>query len=399
MASIAEQISLLKKGVVDLVREEELAERLARGKPLRVKLGADPSAPDLHLGHVVVLTKLRQFQDLGHSVIFLIGDFTGRIGDPTGRSETRKALSDDDIRANAKTYQQQVFKILDPERTEIRFNSEWMDRMQASDLVRLCAQYTVARILERDDFEKRFREQRAIHLHEFLYPLVQGYDSVALEADVEIGGTDQRFNLLVGRELQRAYGQPTQIVLTLPLLEGTDGVQKMSKSLGNYIGISEAPDEIFGKVMSISDDLMLRYFELLTDHDAGAIRAEIAAGRQHPMEAKKRLATEIVARFHGPEAGPAARSYFENRFQKRQMPDEIAEFRISGNPASGVRLAEVMTGAALATSMSDARRKIQQGGVRVDGERITDIHHVLAPKTAILQVGPKNLRRIIFLEN
>jgi tyrosyl-tRNA synthetase len=397
MPSVADQIALLRKGVVAIVPEEELVERLARGRPLRVKLGADPSAPDLHLGHAVVLTKLRQFQDLGHTVIFLIGDFTGRIGDPTGRSETRKALSDEGIRENARTYQDQVFKILDPARTEIRFNSEWMDRMTASDMVRLCAHYTVARILERDDFEKRFREQRPIHLHEFLYPLVQGYDSVALEADVEIGGTDQRFNLLVGRELQKAYHQPPQVVLTLPLLEGTDGVQKMSKSLGNYIGISEPPDEIFGKIMSISDELMLRYFELLTDHDAGELGARMRSGQEHPMALKKKLGEEIVARFHGAAAARAACEAFEIRFQRRQLPEEIQEFRFPGDPPTGgIRLVEVVAASGMATSLSDARRKIQQGGVRVDGERITDIHALLEPRSVVVQVGPKNLRRVTF---
>jgi len=396
MSTIAEQIALLKKGAVNIVHEEELAERLRRGRPLRVKLGADPSAPDLHFGHVVVLTKLRQFQDLGHTVIFLIGDFTARIGDPTGRSETRKPLTDDEVRANAETYTQQVFKMLDPARTEIRFNSEWMDKMSASDMVRLCAQYTVARILERDDFEKRFKEQRPIHIHEFLYPLAQGYDSVALEADVEIGGTDQRFNLLVGRELQKSYGQAPQVILTLPLLEGTDGLQKMSKSLGNYIGIDEPAEEIFGKVMSISDQLMLRYFELLTDRDAAPLGHEIEAGRLHPMELKKDLAAELVARFHGPEAAAKVRAGFEKRFQRGQLPDEIPEFRFAGEGAAPVRLAEVIAASGMASSMSDARRKIQQGGVRVDGERITDIHRILEPRPAVVQVGPKNVRRIVF---
>lgn len=392
---IEAQVALLKRGAVNIVHEEELVRRLQEKRPLRVKLGADPSAPDLHLGHAVVLTKLRHFQDLGHSVIFLIGDFTGRIGDPTGRSETRRALTDEEVRANAKTYEEQVFRILDPERTEIRFNSEWMGAMSSSDLVRLCAQYTVARILERDDFEKRFRDQKPIHIHEFLYPLVQGYDSVALRADVEIGGTDQRFNLLVGRELQKSYGQAPQVVLTLPLLEGTDGVQKMSKSLGNYIGITEPPEEIFGKVMSISDELMLRYIDLLTDQDSARVRAEIDSDRQHPMDAKKALAADVVARFHGAAAAQQARAGFEERFQRRKLPSEIAEYHW-GTGATPARLVEILTASGLASSMSDARRKIQQGGVRLDGERVSDIHYVLPPRTTVVQVGPKNIRRIIF---
>ena len=396
MPSISEQIALLRKGSVALVHEKELRQRLGAGRPLRVKLGADPSAPDLHLGHAVVLTKLRQFQDLGHTVIFLIGDFTGRIGDPTGRSETRKALSDEEVRVNARTYQEQVFKILDPARTEVRFNSEWMDRMSATDIVRLCAQYTVARILERDDFEKRFKAQKPIHIHEFLYPLVQGYDSVALQADVEIGGTDQRFNLLVGRELQKSYGMAPQVVLTLPLLEGTDGVQKMSKSLGNYIGISEPAGDIFGKVMSISDELMLRYFDLLTELDPAGVRAEIERGGLHPMEAKKRLAGLLVERFHGAASAAAARAAFEQRFQRRQLPDEVPEYAWCGARGGTVRLVELLTAAGMASSMSDARRKIQQGGVRVDGERVTDIHCALPCRPVLLQVGPKSLRRIVF---
>lgn len=388
------QSALLAKGAVNVVHEEELAQRLGEGRPLRVKLGADPSAPDLHLGHAVVLTKLRQFQDLGHSVTFLIGDFTGRIGDPTGRSETRRALTDDEVRANAQTYREQVFTILDPERTEVRFNSEWMSSMSSADLVRLCGQYTVARILERDDFAKRFREQRPIHIHEFLYPLVQGYDSVALRADVEIGGTDQRFNLLVGRELQKAYGQRPQVVMTLPLLEGTDGVQKMSKSLGNYIGITEPASEIFGKIMSISDSLMLRYFELLTDRDAALIAADIESGRQHPMAVKKSLAVEIVGRFHGEPAALRAREAFEERFQRRQLPSDIEEVRWP--EPTGARLPEVLVRSGLASSMSDARRKIQQGGVRLDGERVSDIHFVVPPRSTVVQVGPKNARRLTF---
>jgi tyrosyl-tRNA synthetase len=366
---------------------------------LRVKLGADPSAPDLHLGHAVVLTKLRQFQDLGHTVVFLIGDFTGRIGDPTGRSETRRSLSPEEIAANAETYREQVFKILDPARTEIRFNSEWMEGMNASDLVRLCAHYTVARILERDDFARRFAEHRPIHIHEFLYPLVQGYDSVALRADVEVGGTDQRFNLLVGREIQKAYGQEPQIILTLPLLEGTDGVQKMSKSLGNYIGVTEAPEVMFGKVMSVSDALMMRYYELLTDVDVSALRAELQGQGLHPMEAKKRLASLLVSRFHDGEASDRARADFERRFQRRELPEAIAEIHWPDSVGEeGIRLAELVVAGGMASSMGAARRKIQQGAVRVDGERVIDPHWRVASgcAAAVIQVGHKQVRKFLF---
>jgi len=326
MRSFDEQLAVLRRGTVDVLPEGELLAKLREGRPLRVKLGADPSAPDLHLGHVVALNKLRQFQDLGHVVIFLIGDFTGMIGDPTGRSETRKPMTSEQVRANAETYRQQVFKILDPARTEVRFNSEWMDRMSAREMVRLCAHYTVARMLERDDFAKRYEEEHAIGVHEFLYPLVQGYDSVALRADVEVGGTDQRFNLLVGREIQKAYGQAAQVVVTLPLLEGTDGVQKMSKSLGNAIGIADRPDDMFGKLMSISDAMMLRYYEVLLGEDVKALRTQIESGAVHPMEAKKRLARTIVARFSGEETGRREQQRFERQFQERRLPEDIPKF-------------------------------------------------------------------------
>lgn len=396
MDRVDDQVELLRRGAVDLVHESELVERLRNGRPLRIKLGADPSAPDLHLGHVVVLTKLRQFQECGHTVIFLIGDFTGRIGDPTGRSETRRPLTEEEVRLNARTYQDQVFLILDEAKTEIRFNSEWMGAMSSSDMVRLCGHYTLARILERDDFATRFREQRPIHVHELLYPLVQGYDSVALQADVELGGTDQRFNLLVGRELQKAYGLAPQVVLTMPLLEGTDGVQKMSKSLGNAIGIGEPPDDVFGKVMSISDSLMFRYYELLTDRDVPALRREVEAGTLHPMEAKKSLGVALTARFHGAAAAEAAKLNFERRFQQRQLPDEMPEFVWRGPSAGGVRLAAVMLESGMASSLSDARRKIQQGGVRVNGERVLDPQCVLSDEPLVVQVGPRKLRRVTF---
>ena len=365
------ELERLTRGVVDVLPEGEFATRLdaaaREGRPLRIKLGADPSAPDLHLGHTVVLAKLRDFQELGHTVVFLVGDFTARIGDPSGRSETRKPLLPETIRENAATYREQVFKILDPARTEVRFNSEWMDAMSASDLVRLCGQYTVARILERDDFAKRFKDERPIGIHEFLYPLVQAYDSVALQADVEVGGTDQRFNLLVGREIQRAYGVPPQIVMTLPLLEGTDGVQKMSKSLGNAIGITEAPDEIFGKIMSISDELMERWFELLTADSASATKAALAGGDLHPREAKAQLAEEQVARFHTPELARAARERFDERFKRGGLPEEMITLWESDEPVGAeVSLPALLTKSGLTKSNGEARRLIAQRGVRIE---------------------------------
>jgi len=398
MTSADEQLELIRRGTVDVLPEDELATKLRAGKPLRVKFGADPSAPDLHLGHAVALTKLRQFQDLGHTVIFLIGDFTGMIGDPTGRSETRKPLTPEQVRANAETYQRQVFKILDPERTEVRFNSEWMEGMSAADVVRLCAHYTVARMLERDDFAKRCREERAIGIHEFLYPLIQGYDSVALRADVEVGGTDQRFNLLVGRELQKAYGQQSQVVVTLPLLEGTDGVQKMSKSLGNAIGIADPPDEIFGKLMSISDQMMLRYYELLTSDDVGALRMQIESGVLHPMEVKKHLAQRMVARFYDEPTGRRALDGFERRFQRRELPAEVPRYTWDQPPEVVPSLPRVVTTSGLASSMSEARRLIRQGGVRVDGERIDDPNFVfpLTQGEAVVQVGSRRVVAVDF---
>ena len=321
-----EQMRVIRRGAVEILLEEELLRKLSRGKPLKIKAGFDPTAPDLHLGHTVLLQKMKQFQDLGHEVVFLIGDFTGMIGDPSGRSETRKALSRAEVRQNAETYKQQVFKILSPEKTIIDFNSRWMEGMDTAAMIELSARYTVARMLEREDFKVRYQSQQPISIHEFLYPLIQGYDSVALQADVELGGTDQRFNLLMGRELQREYGQEPQVILTTPLLEGTDGVQKMSKSLNNYIGINEAPEQIFGKVMSISDDLMWRYAELLSEQgmeEIHGMRSQVAKGSLHPMGFKKSLAHEIVARFHGGAAADTARDYFEERHQKRSVPKNI----------------------------------------------------------------------------
>jgi len=393
--SVDEQLREIQRGTVDIIPLEELKKKLETGRPLRVKLGLDPSAPDLHLGHTVVLNKLRQFQELGHVVIFLIGDFTGMIGDPTGRSETRKPLTREQIKANADTYTEQAFKILDRQRTEIRFNSEWMGAMSSSDMIRLCSQYTVARLLERDDFAKRFRENTPIHVHELLYPLVQGYDSVALRADVELGGTDQRFNLLVGRELQRSHGQEPQIILTMPLLEGTDGVQKMSKSLGNYIGITEPPSEIYGKVMSISDLLMVKYYELLSTVDHAHVEA-IRRGDIHPMEAKQNLAAELVTRFHGAEAADTAIADFTQRFQRRELPSEIETFSWVGND-SPVWICHVLREAGLVKSTSEARRLITQGGVRRDGEKLEDADlQIPAQGETVLQVGRRRVVKVVF---
>jgi len=398
---LQDQLTSIRRGTIDVLPEEELVAKLRLQRPLRVKLGADPSAPDLHLGHAVVLTKLREFQDNGHTIIFLIGDFTAMIGDPTGKSETRKPLTREQVRDNAETYRQQVYKVLDPAKTEVRFNSEWMDGMTAADMVRLCAQYTVARMLERDDFARRYAEQRPIAVHEFLYPLVQGYDSVALRADVEVGGTDQRFNMLVGRELQKAYGQTPQVVVTLPLLEGTDGVAKMSKSLNNAIGITEPPEEIFGKLMSISDAMMLRYYTLLTDEDGATIGARIAAGALHPMEAKKRLARLIVSRFSSAEIAQQVQDEFERRFQRRQLPAEMQLFEWPTAVPDAIGLAQIVTASGMVGSMSEARRLISQGAVRIDGQRVQDIHYRVVPsdRDVIIQVGPRRVQAIRFPRN
>ncbi|GIW40493.1 MAG: tyrosine--tRNA ligase [Candidatus Binatia bacterium] len=391
------QLEVLLRKAVHVIHQEELAERLREGRPLRVKFGADPSAPDLHLGHVVVLDKLRQFQEFGHTVVFLIGDFTARIGDPTGRSETRKPLSPEEVEANAATYREQVFRILDPERTEVCFNRTWMEAMTAEELLRLCGQYTVARILERDDFSQRYREGRPIYLHEFLYPLLQAYDSVAVRADVEVGGTDQRFNLLVGREIQKAYGQRPQIVLTLPLLEGTDGVQKMSKSLGNAIGITEPPDEMFGKVMSISDALMWRYYELLTDEDVPKLRERVDAGALHPMEAKKELAWKLVRRFWGSEAAEGARKRFEDHFQRGRIPEEhIVVRHVEAGRWQEISLPHELVSAGLVASTSEAKRLIRQGAVRVEGTPHQDL--VVRPgegrHSVVVEVGKRRVLRL-----
>ena len=386
----------IRRGAEEILVEADLVKRLEEGRPLRVKAGFDPTAPDLHLGHTVLLNKLRQFQELGHEAIFLIGDFTGMIGDPTGKNVTRKPLTRDEVLENARTYEKQIFKILDPERTQVVFNSSWMGEMDAADLIQLAARHTVARMLERDDFSKRYSSGQSIAIHEFLYPLVQGYDSVALKSDVELGGTDQKFNLLVGRQLQESYGQPPQIVLTMPILEGLDGVQKMSKSLGNYIGIAESPDEMFGKLMSISDDLMWRYFELLSFRpltEIEALKVGMQAGR-NPRDIKFELGRELVARFHSQAEADVAQQHFIDRFQKGAMPDNILQVQLNVEDG-GMALANVLKQAGLTASTSEAMRMIRQGAVRIDGERVEDAGLVVtAGTTAVFQVGKRRFARI-----
>lgn len=390
------QLGLIERGAVDLISRADLAERLRSGRPLRVKAGFDPTAPDLHLGHTVLLTKLRQFQELGHQVIFLIGDFTGMIGDPTGKSATRPPLTRENVAANAETYRQQVFKVLDEARTEVAFNSTWFDPMSAADMIRLAGTHTVARMLERDDFSKRYRGGLPIAIHEFLYPLVQGYDSVALRADVELGGTDQTFNLLMGRELQRHHGQAPQVVLTMPLLEGLDGVNKMSKSLGNYIAITDAPDDMFGKLMSVSDELMWRYLDLLSLQPTGVIagwRREVEEGR-NPREVKVELGREIVARFHGVRAAAQAVEAFDARFRRDEVPADLPEMEIAAGPA-GLAMPQLLKAAGLVASTSEAMRLIGQGAVKVDGERLEDRSRLLMPGAAVLlQVGKRRFARV-----
>jgi tyrosyl-tRNA synthetase len=396
MASVKEQMEELKRGADEILVESELVQRLEAGQCLRVKAGFDPTAPDLHIGHTVLINKMRQFQEFGHEVIFLIGDFTGMIGDPSGKNATRPPLSRDDVIENARTYEEQIFKILDPEKTLVMFNSSWMSGMDAAGLIQLAAKHTVARMLERDDFSKRHAGGQPIAIHEFLYPLVQGYDSVAMEADVELGGTDQKFNLLVGRQLQQAYGQPPQVVLTMPLLEGLDGVQKMSKSLGNYVGITEPPGEMFGKLMSISDDLMWRYFELLSFRPAaeiGSLKREVGEGR-NPRDVKFELALEIVARFHDDDAAQRAQQEFIARFQKGRLPSEIPETRINAGPA-GALIGEVLTSAGLSASNSEAFRMIKQGAVRVDDQRVEDRALQLeSGRDYVVQVGKRRIARV-----
>jgi tyrosyl-tRNA synthetase len=389
MSPLQQAMETIRRGCEELIVEEELARKLASGRKLRVKLGLDPTAPDLHLGHTVVLNKLRDFQSLGHQVQFLIGDFTGMIGDPTGKNQTRPPLSRDEILANAQSYREQAFKILDPDQTQILFNSEWSDKLGAEGMIRLAARYTVARLLERDDFSKRLKTNQPIAVHELLYPLMQGYDSVAMKADVELGGTDQKFNLLVGRELQKDFGQEPQCILTMPLLEGLDGRQKMSKSLGNYVGIAEPPQEIFGKLMSISDGLMWRYIELLSFEPLDKWKA---LGGRNPRDIKARFAKEIVARFHGKQAADAAEADFESRFRHGELPEKMPEVVLHGKELS---IAQVLKQAGLAASTSEAARLVEQGGVRLDGERIEDSSlRFAAGRSFVLQVGKRKFARI-----
>ena len=402
MASIEEQVALIERGVVDCIGHDELVKKLKKsqetGIPLRVKAGFDPTAPDLHLGHTVLLQKLKHFQDLGHDVYFLIGDFTGMIGDPTGKSETRKALTREDVAANAESYKEQVFKILDPEKTNVVFNSEWLGKLDSFDMIRLASELTVARMLEREDFKVRFREGNPISIHEFMYPLIQGYDSVALEADVELGGTDQLFNLLMGRDLQRSRGQAPQIVLTLPLLEGLDGVNKMSKSLGNYIGVSEPANDIYGKVLSASDELMFRYFDLLSDlgsEEIAVLKADMESGALHPKEIKKQLARELTARFHSDEAAKQAEENFEKVFRKGGLPDDIEEKHIKSE--EDIWLPQLLVDLEMVKSTSDGRRMIKQNAVSIDGKKVTDMKTNISPEGEILvKVGKRRFCKAIF---
>ena len=396
MSSFAQAVETIRRGCAELIVEEELLKKLATGRKLRVKLGLDPTAPDLHLGHTVVINKLRHFQDLGHQVQFLIGDFTGMIGDPTGKNQTRPPLSREQILANAESYREQVFKILDPDKTQILFNSQWSDKLGAEGMIRLASRYTVARLLERDDFSKRFKSSQPIAVHELLYPLMQGYDSVAMNADVELGGTDQKFNLLVGRELQKDFGQEPQCILTMPLLEGLDGKEKMSKSLGNYVGIAEPPREIFGKLMSISDDLMWRYIELLSFESLSTLKKwkdAIAAGG-NPRDLKARFAKEIVARFHGEAAAQSAEADFEQRFREGALPQDMLELTVTAD-AGSILISHLLKQAGLTPSTSEAQRMIEQGGVKLDGERVSDkALKIAAGTTVVAQVGKRKFARI-----
>lgn len=397
-AEVERQLQIIKRGTIEIIPEKELISKIERSvkenKPMNIKLGLDPTAPDIHLGHTVVLQKMRQFQDLGHQVIIIIGDFTGRIGDPTGKSETRKQLTEEQVQANAKTYMEQIFHILDPEKTQIRFNSEWLSPLTFVDVIELSAKYTVARMLERDDFTKRYRSGQAIGIHEFFYPLMQGYDSVALEADVELGGTDQKFNILMGRTLQKEYGQEPQIALFMPILEGLDGVQKMSKSLGNYIGIDEAPNDMFGKIMSITDELILRYFELATHvslSDIKKMEGEMEQGA-NPRDYKIRLAKEIIGMFHSSEAADAAEENFKNVFAKNQIPDDIQEMEIA---KEAIWIAKLLSELRLVPSTSEGRRMTKQGAVKIDGEKVIDEKIEIVPtKGMIVQVGKRKFAKI-----
>lgn len=392
MASIEAALAEITRGVDELIPEEELIAKLKEGRPLRIKLGADPTAPDIHLGHTVILNKLRTFQQLGHDVTFLIGDFTGMVGDPTGKNTTRPPLTREDVLRNAETYKEQVFKILDPAKTKIQFNSEWLSELGAEGMIRLAANQTVARMLERDDFKKRYTTGQPIAIHEFMYPLLQGYDSVAMETDVELGGTDQKFNLLMGRELQKAHGQKPQVILTMPLLVGLDGVKKMSKSAHNYIGVSEAPSEMFGKIMSISDDLMWSYYDLLSFRPLGEIaefKAGVEAGK-NPRDVKVLLAKEIIARFHSEADAEAAEQEFVNRFAKNQIPDEMAEFSFE----AGLPVSNLLKEAGLCSSTSEAMRMVKQGAAKIDGEKVADAKFTPQAGTFVFQVGKRKFARI-----
>ncbi|HDH05511.1 MAG TPA: tyrosine--tRNA ligase [Nitrospirae bacterium] len=396
-----EQLKIIKRGVVEILIEDELLQKLEHSSethtPLKIKAGFDPTAPDIHLGHTVLLEKMRQFQDLGHEVIFIIGDFTGMIGDPTGRSEIRKPLTRDEVLRNAETYKKQAFKVLDPEKTKVVFNSEWMDKMTATGLIRLAAKHTVARMMEREDFKNRYAGKQPIGIHEFIYPLIQGYDSVVLKADIELGGTDQRFNMLIGRELQKEHGQGQQVVIMMPLLEGLDGVNKMSKSLGNYIGITDSPKEMFGKIMSVSDELMLRYYELLSHisiDELNVLKDGLKNNSVHPMESKKSLAAEIVERYHGRESAIKAREEFENIFKKKGLPDEMPVFKLDGD-AGEIWLPGLMKEAGLVKSTGEGMRLMKQGGVSVDGDRWSDPDKKLLPGEYLLKVGKRRFLKIV----
>ena len=396
-ASTKEAMELIKRGAAEVIPEDVLQKRLSEGRPLRVKAGFDPTAPDLHLGHTVLLNKLKQFQDLGHRALFLIGDFTGMIGDPTGKSATRKPLTREEVLENAKSYQDQIFKILDPEKTDVLFNSEWMNAMAPSDLIALAAKHTVARMLEREDFNNRYKTGQPIAIHEFLYPLIQGYDSVAMRADVELGGTDQKFNLLVGRQLQEAYGQPPQVVLTMPILEGLDGVQKMSKSLGNYVGITDTPDEMFGKLMSVSDDLMWRYMELLSAESMATIGLWKKACQEgaNPRDYKVRFAQEMIARFHDRPSADRALESFEARFKQGLVPEDLIEVALDA-PSEGYPIANLLKDLALTASTSESIRMIKQGGVKIDGEKVEDGKISLSRGAAgVIQVGKRKFAKFL----
>lgn len=399
---IEKSLEIIRRGAVDIIDEEQLKSKLKRAveedRPLRIKAGFDPTAPDLHLGHTVLVHKLKHFQDLGHQVVFLIGDFTGLIGDPTGKSETRPQLTPEQVQINAATYKEQIFKILDPEKTEIAFNSAWMQDMSSIDMIRLCAKHTVARMLERDDFKKRFQGQRPIAIHEFIYPLIQGYDSVALDADVELGGTDQTFNLLVGRHMQKEYGQEPQVVLTMPLLEGLDGVNKMSKSLGNYVGITDEPSDMFGKLMSISDDLMFRYFELLSSRtmdDIARLKQDMESGAVHPKDVKVMLAMELVERFHDASSAASARKAFESQFSRGEVPDDIPVYKIPADVEGPVFIPRLLKDAGLVKSSGEARRLLKQGAVSVDGRKIDSEETEVPAGGLVMKVGKRRYLKII----